>query len=202
MEAHMAQKVLLAGMVGGIVAFIVMFLLHMVTSLGDAGVKNLPGDKILLPAMRANIHDPGFYFFPPMQATAGMTADQAKSVADLFAADFKMGPTGILIYRPGGDAFDFGRLISVQFVINLLAAFMIAVVLAMTVDATTYGKRVLIVLLIGIFASVSVDLPYWNWYGFPPLYTAARILSDALTWLVVGLVMAAIVRRPRTAQIA
>jgi hypothetical protein len=64
------------------------------------------------------------------------------------------------------------------------------------VSATTYGTRVMIVVLIGLFAEIYIDLPYWNWYGFPMNYTIGHLLGGILSWAVAGLAMAAIVKRP------
>jgi hypothetical protein len=68
-------------------------------------------------------------------------------------------------------------------------------ILGIAVGSTTFGSRVLIVLLVSIVSGVIYDLPYWNWYGFPMNYTIAHIASWVISWGVAGLGMAAIVKR-------
>jgi hypothetical protein len=53
------------------------------------------------------------------------------------------------------------------------------------------------VTLFGLFPTLSVDLPLWNWYRFPSAYTAAQFVEHLVGYLVGGLVVAAIVRPAR-----
>ena|ERR1700719_2267462 len=80
--------------------------------------------------------------------------------------------------------------------VGLIAAFIAAWILGATASATTYGTRVMIVVLIGLFAEIYIDLPYWNWYGLPMNYTIGHLLGGILSWAVAGLAMAAIVKCP------
>jgi hypothetical protein len=49
----------------------------------------------------------------------------------------------------------------------LVAALITATILTMMVTTTTYGGRVGIMGLLGVFAFGSLEPQYWNWYGFP-----------------------------------
>ncbi len=138
----------------------------------------------------------GFYFFPGLPG--GMHEKQTPEQQAAYLEKYKQGPTGILIYNLGGEGLQYGKLLLIQFLIGLIAAFIVAWVLAMTAGTTTYLTRVMIALTLGIFAGVFVDLPYWNWYGFPANYVIGHILGGALSWVIAGLGMAAIVK-PSTA---
>ena len=48
-----------------------------------------------------------------------------------------------------------------------------------------------------LFALVTVDVPYWNWYSFPAEFVASEAIEHIVGWFVVGLAIAAIVRAPR-----
>jgi hypothetical protein len=190
----MSKKILLAGMVGAVVVFLVSAIFHMATSLGEIGIKTLPNEDATLAAMRASISDPGFYLFPG----AGMMSDKGMSLATqaAYLAKFKAGPTGVLIYRTGGEDLSFGKLLGYQFVLGLFAALFLAWILGITASATTYGSRVLIVFLISLFAGFVYDLPYWTWYGFPTNYVVAHIATWTVSWTIAGLAMAPIFKRP------
>ena len=64
-----------------------------------------------------------------------------------------------------------------------------------------YGGRVVFVTLLGLFPTLSVDLPFWNWYRFPGVYTAAQFIVHLVGYCIGGLVLAKIVKpsleRPR-----
>jgi len=191
----MTKKVIIGGLVGAVLVFLVSFIWHMATGLGEYGIKTMPGDGAVETAMRASIHEPGFYFFPAMANTKGQSKEQQAAAQAAYLAAYEQGPTGILVYRPGGGPLQFGKLLANQFLFNVIAALLIAWILAIAAGGTSFGGRALIVLLISIIAGVIYDLPYWNWYNFPMDYTIVHILSWVIAWGVAGLGMAAIVKR-------
>jgi hypothetical protein len=179
----MGKKVLLATLAGSLIVFLVSSIWHLTPALGELGVKSLPSEESVLQALRTAIPDPGFYFFP------APGSDQAATLAK-----FKQGPTGILVYKPGGEGFNFAKALLSQFLFGLIAAFILACILALAAPATTYGQRVLLVLLVVAFAGALYELPEWNWYGFPALYILGHFASWLVSWAAAGLVMARIVK--------
>jgi hypothetical protein len=191
----MGKRIVLAALAGGVLVFIVSGVLHSSTRLAEVGIRSIPNEDLVLLTMRNSIPEPGFYFFPAPDLSP-MSKEQKAAEQSKYLAKFKQGPTGILIYKPGGEDLNFGKLLIIQFLIGLIAAFIAAWILGTTVSATTYGTRVMIVVLIGLFAEIYIDLPYWNWYGFPMNYIIGHLLGGALSWAVAGLAMAATVKRP------
>ena len=188
----MAKRIVLGGLLGGVMAFLMGSFFHMATHLGETGIRNLPSEDNVVGAMRTSIHEPGLYFFPGMDMSKRPTdAEQAA-----YLEKYQQGPTGILIFSPGGEGLQFGKRLFNQFLFVLVAALIVALILGITASSTTFATRVLIAVLIAVFAGTWSDLPYWNWYNFPTNYTCARILEGMLTWGVAGLGMAAVVKRP------
>jgi len=190
----MAKKVLLGGIVGAVIVFLLSAVFHMATKLGEMGIQNLPGEGAIETAMRTSIHESGFYFFPGMTGGPGQSERPTPAQQKEFLDKYKQGPTGILIYHPGGEELNFGKRLVVQFMIGLVAAFLAAWILAMTASATTFSGRVLIITLMALFAGVYMSLPYWNWYGFPTNYTVAYIFTVVVSWLIAGFGMAAVMK--------
>lgn len=192
----MTKKVLLGALVGGIVVFIVGSLLHTVLGLGAVGVKAVPQEDAVLSAMRAAIHEPGFYIFPAPNMAPGRTKEQMNADNAAYAAKYQQGPSGILVYSPGGTALNYGKLLGGEFAIDVISAFFLACILAMGAGGvSSYWKRVFAVTLAGLFAAVFLGLEYWNWYGFPTNYICAYIANGVLDWYFAGLAMAAIVKQ-------
>jgi hypothetical protein len=192
----MGKKMLLGGLVGSVVVFLVSSLWHMPGGLGEVGIQSLPNEDAVLAAMHSSIRASGFYFFPGMTPPAGRTKEQKEADQAAYLQKYKSGPNGILIYHPGGEDLNFGKLLAVQFLVGFAGSFLLAWILAATVDATTYARRALLVLAIAVFAGIVFDVPYWNWYGFPASYTIIHIMGWVVSWSVAGLAMAAIIKRP------
>lgn len=186
----MAKQAVLGGIVGAVVVFLMSTVFHMVTNLGEAGIKTLPNEDSVLSMMRSSIPDSGLYIFPG----ANMN-DKSPGAQQAYLAKYKAGPSGIMAVTTGGKDLAFGKLLVNQFLFTLGAALLIAWVLAITASATTFGSRVLIVFLASVFGGLVYSAPYWNWYGFTGMYTLAEIGTWAASWLVGGLAMAAIVKR-------
>lgn len=192
----MTKKVLLGALVGGIVVFIVGSLLHTVLGLGAVGVKAIPQEDAVLSAMRAAIHEPGFYIFPAPNMASGRTKEQMNADNAAYAAKYQQGPSGILVYSSGGAALNYGKLLGGEFAIDVISAFFLACILAMGAGGvSSYWKRVFAVTLAGLFAAVFLGLEYWNWYSFPTNYICAYIANGVLDWYFAGLAMAAIVKQ-------
>jgi hypothetical protein len=192
----MGKRILLGSLVGSIVVFVVSSAWHLAPGLGEIGVKALPAEDTVRAGLRSSLHEPGLYFFPAPDMSAGRTKEQVKADQAAYLERYRSGPSGILVYHPGGEELNFGKLMGYQFLFGLAGAFVIAWILALTAGSTTFGSRACLVLLIALFGGIVYSLPEWNWYGFPASYTIASIASMLVSWGIAGLAMAAIVKRP------
>jgi len=50
-------------------------------------------------------------------------------------------------------------------------------------------------LVAGILASIATNVSYWNWYGFPCVYTASYMLIQIIGFFLVGIVAAFVLRK-------
>jgi len=72
---------------------------------------------------------------------------------------------------------------------ELLEAILVVFLLAQTRIASFAG-RVSFVLIAGILAAIATNVSYWNWYGFPSVYTASYMLIQIVGFFLVGVVAA------------
>ena len=58
------------------------------------------------------------------------------------------------------------------------------------------------VLIAGILASITTNVSYWNWYGFPGVYTASYMLIEIVGFVLVGVAAALVLgkRGPLVSQ--
>jgi hypothetical protein len=195
----MGRKIFLGTLLGSIVVFLMSSIFHMATQLGEVGVRGLPNEDVVKAALRSSVHEPGFYFFPAPNMTPGRSKEQVAADNAAQMTKWKEGPTGILIYNPGGEELQFGKLLGFQFLFGVVGAFLLSWVLAATASATSYGTRVQIVTIAALFGGIVYTLPYWNWYGFPTNYVVSEIGTMVLSWAVAGLAMAAVVKKTASA---
>ena len=58
-----------------------------------------------------------------------------------------------------------------------------------------YPGCVLLCALLGLFASLSIDVSYWNWDGFPTDFMRSAVIEQTAGWGLSGLAIAAFVRK-------
>ena len=186
------KRILLAALLGGIAVFVWGAVSHMVLPLGEAGVKMLPNEAGVTSALGGAIHEPGVYLFPGMDMK-----DNSKEAQERWAAKYKQGSTGMLVYHPGGEEFRWLPHLLIEFLSNVLGALLAAILLARI--AGGYGSRVLVTASLGLFAWISINISYWDWYGFPTHFVLLEGLDQVISWLIGGLVIAKLVKPPAAA---
>lgn len=181
------KRILLGAVAGGLIVFAWSAVLHMATPLGMAGISVLPGEEAVLAAVRSNVREDGFYFFP----AAGMSPDMSEAEHEAWAERMRTGPTGILVIHPQGAEPMMARQLVLELVTDILAALLVAFGLSHV--QAPYGRRVLLVALAGVFAWLAVSASYWIWYGFPEALVGAELVDQVGGWLLAGLGMAKII---------
>ena len=190
----MAKRIVLGGVLGGIVLFLWQSVSHLVLPLGDVGIKRIGNEDAVIAALRENISQPGFYFFPAADTPPGMSKEQKQEAMRKAEEKYRTGPNGILIYHPrGGEALSPKQLLT-QLGVDIVALLVGAFLLAQASGLAGFGARVLFVALLGLLPTLVVNLPYWNWYGFPADYTLAQLADHVIGFFVAGLVLAGLVK--------
>ncbi len=171
---------------------------HMVLPLGEAGFKGLPYQDTVLPALSAQVKEPGLYIFPWPESSPGTPLPVSKESQEKAAQMYKTSPHGLLLfYPPGGEMMTQSQLIT-EFVTNAVSSLIAAWLVCLGLGSLdSFIKRVFFVALIGLCAGVAVNVPHWNWYGFPGLFTGAEMLEHLVGFTLVGIVIATIIRPPR-----
>jgi hypothetical protein len=189
------MKVLLAGIFGGIVMFIWTSIAHMALPLGEAGIGEIPNESAVLSAMQSNIGDQtGLYIFPGPGLGENATRREKEEAMKHMGEKIATNPSGILMYHAPGRQLMLGKLLGVEFGTELLEAILVVFLLAQTRIASFAG-RVGFVLVAGILAAIATNVSYWNWYGFPCVYTASYMFIQIVGFFLVGIVAAFMLRK-------
>jgi hypothetical protein len=181
-------KFLIGSITAGIVVFIWGFVSHMLLPIGVMGVKSIPNEDSVLRALESSISDRGFYVFPGVDHSKALSSTEMEALQ----AKMKKGPAGLLVIQPSGAEAMSPRQLGTEFLTGVVAALLAGIVLTQVKGG--YATRVLVVLLMAAFGFVSINISYWNWYGFPTDYTLGAAIDELGGWLLGGLVLAAIIR--------
>ena len=184
------MKILFTGIFGGIVMFVWTSIAHMALPLGEAGIREIPNESAVVSAMQSSIGEQtGLYIFPGPGVGKELTRQEKNEAMKHMAEKMATNPSGILMYHAPGRPFTFGKWLSIEFGTELLQAILVVFLLAQTRIASFAG-RVGLALIIGVLAAVATNVSYWNWYGFPCVYTASYMLIQIVGFLLVGIVAA------------
>jgi hypothetical protein len=189
----MIIRIALAGLTGGAVLFLASAVQNALLPAADP--RSLPQQDTVLPALGTAITEPGLYFFPGTSLSSSLTAAERAAAMTDYERRAAAGPSGVIAYVPHGADVRFGRRLVVQFALSVTAALGAAIILALGAGGTPYATRVLLVALVGACGFVYLETQYWNWYGFPGAYTAARVAGGVFAWTLAALPMAAIAVR-------
>jgi uncharacterized membrane protein YkgB len=193
------MRTLVAGILGGIAMFIWSSIAHMVLPLGEAGIREIPNESTVLATMQSSLGEKAsLYHFPGLGVGENATREQKKEAMKHVNERVAANPSGLLMYYPPGRTFSFGKLLGTEFATELLEAILAVFLLAQT-RIDNFGGRVGFVFVVGILAAIATNVSYWNWYGFPTVYTASYILIEVIGFLCVG-VIAGLVFGRRPAQ--
>jgi hypothetical protein len=184
------MKILLAGILGGIGMFIWTSTAHMALPLGEAGIREIPNESAVLSAMQSNIGEQtGLYIFPGPGVGKNATRQEKNEAMKQMREKIAGNPSGILMYHAPGRPFTFGKWLGIEFGTELVQAILVVFLLAQT-RIVSFAGRVGFVLVAGILAAITTNVSYWNWYGFPCVYTASYMVIQIVGFFLVGVIAA------------
>ena len=179
------MRVIIAGLLGGLVIFIWGAVAHMVLPFGEMGVGQASNEDAVIQILKDNMPKQGVYMVPglsnaQMADEKAVLAYQAKAVAQ---------PNAFIVYQPEGrDGTQMNQNLLHEYISNTLAALIAAMILSL--GALSFSKRVLLSVGLGVFSWLTVSAPYWNWYRFPQDFSLANLVMLSIGWLLAGFAMA------------
>jgi len=194
----MTKKIVLGGIIGGVLMFIWSAVAHMLLPIGTMGIKAIPNEDAVLSVMKSNITEPGFYFFPGegiMQAESG-SKEQQDAAMEAWKKKYEAGPRGIMVYHPTGESPMSPRQLIYEGLSDVVGALIAAFLLSLaTLRVKSFAGRVGFVALLGALAWILIEFSYWNWYGFPPAYVTGTLIDQVVGMAFAGIGIAMVFRK-------
>ena len=186
------MRPLLAALLGAVAIFVWFAVAHMFTPLGMAGIDYLPNEAPVSDALASSIGTArGMYMFPTGGLTKQSSREEQEKGMERIVEEMKTRPSGLLVYKPAGSTFNFGKSLAIEFLTDFAIALITVLLLAPTRIATFAG-RVGFVVLVGVLAAIAAHVPHWNWYSFPGAYAVANMFMAIVAMFLAGLIIAAI----------
>jgi hypothetical protein len=191
-----ATRIFLAGLLGAIAMFAWTAIAHMALPLGEAGVQNTMNDDELLSALKSTVKNKdGLYIYPTMGLPPDATHAQQSAAMEKYPEKLEKNPSGFFIFHPAGSRpMNMGKFLTIEFITELCEALLVVWLLSQT-RLVTFGGRLGFVTTAGIIAAISTNVSYWNWWGFPTVYTASYMFIQVVGFFLVGIVAALMFRR-------
>jgi hypothetical protein len=140
--------------------------------------------------MQSNIGEQtGLYIFPGPGVGKDVTRQEKNEAMKHMGEKMAANPSGLLMYHAPGRPFTLGKWLGTEFGTELLEAILVVFLLAQT-RIVSFAGRVGFVFVAGILAAITTNVSYWNWYGFPCVYTASYMLIEIVGFCLVGVVAA------------
>lgn len=181
----MVKKIVISGIVGGVVLFLWSAISWMVLPYHMETIHSFKDSKVVAETVKDNaMVSSGMYFTPMMHKDgSNMSTEEARQPM-VFAAVTVEG-----MNKSMQTAMGYGL------ATQILAAFLVAYMLMQLPSTAGYIRRVWFVVVFGLSAGVVTDIPYWNWFGFDCNYTLVQMADLIVGWFFAGLVLGLICRK-------
>ncbi len=180
------MRILIAGIIGGIVMFVWGAVAHMALPLGSIGIHQPADESAVLGTLRQGLGaEPGVYILPSLAPQHMSDPAAVKAYAD----KAKASPYAWVVYLPQGeDMTQMGAQLQRQWASDTLGALALAFLMGWA--GLGFRRRLAIAVAAALFAWLSVLAPYWNWYRFPLDLSLAALVEQVVGWLLAGAAMA------------
>lgn len=179
------NKIIVPSLLAAIIVFIWMFISWTVLPWHDIALKNLD-NPALVEQMKESMTEEGIYLYP------GQPKEDTDAAVQEWMEKHEAGPVvSFMVYSPTGFNPMEPMLFVKSFVINFISAFVAAILLMMTLAQNPgFWRRVIFVMLLGLFAAFVGPFIEWNWWNFPFSYIIVAAIDLCVTWFLAGLVLA------------
>ena len=179
------NKLIVPSLIAALAVFIWGSISWMVLSWHDIDLNNFP-DETEIMHMKAVVHEPGIYVYP------GQPTDETDAGMEEWIKQYEAGPViSFMVYSPAGFNPMNPMLFIKSFIINFIAAFIAGALMMMTLaQKPGFWRRVIFVMLLGLFAGFIGPFSEWNWWNFPTGYTLVNVADFCVTWFIAGLILA------------
>jgi hypothetical protein len=185
-------RVLLAGVVGGLLVFFAAFVDRMVFGWTLRTFSRFQDEAAVVEVFRAQDVAPGIYRFP-QPPDAKLPEDIRKAEVARMNAAYKEGPAALVVVAPKGEDMMGPRTLLAEALTDVGTALMVAWMVAQAVGSSLF-KRWLMCVVFGVASWLSLVASYAIWDRFPASFVHDELFCTTFEWAVAGLAIAVLVK--------
>ena len=191
-------RMLIAAVLAGVVMFFWGYVSHAVLGIADHTIKSIPDEAAVTAALRSGVREPGLYRYPGLPAgvrndsTVEITNGAILTAGDALTKRYETEPHGLVLYNAPSKQMTGGQF-GMQILSCTMCALVAAIMLAMA-NMRRFSARFFFVALLGVFATLAVNIPLWNWDGFPDDFTVGCAIDNIGAAVVAAFVLAAMLK--------
>lgn len=180
----MLGRLVIGSLLAAVVVFFWGFVYWTVLPFPASVLQTLPGQETFINQLKAAVPESGAYLIP---GGAEVQTDEA------LQERHREGPIATLFYRKEGAEVMSPSVFIYGYLHMLAAAFVAGIVIAAS-ESRSYFSRVMLIFWVGVFCAVWVEITDVVWYYFPWDYCLLKMGYHISAALLMGLVLAALVR--------
>lgn len=165
------KKILLLSIVAGIVMFVWGFISWAVLPWHMTTANKFTDEAAVSQVLKDNAPQKGIYYLPFDEKKHG--PDQVGAFASVL---------------PDGTDMNMGKMMGISLVTQIISAFLVLSLLALTCGLSYLGK-VVFFSWTGLTIGFVSHAPYWNWFSFSTSYVSVMLLDILIAFTLAGLVV-------------
>jgi hypothetical protein len=195
----MTKKIVIGGILAGVVMFVWSSIAHVGLPIGEMGISTISNEDAVLAAMKTSMPASGLYFLPGNDYMQAPREQRGAAMKAMMEKQKTMG-AAMVVYHPNGGEDISPKTLGLQFLTAVVAGLIFAFALwAALPRVVSFGGRVMFVTALGLLPFIVSDFSKWNWYGYPTMFELGQILDYGVGALLAGIVLAWYFRREATA---
>ena len=173
------KQLAIASLVGTLILFFVLALMHTVLPVHLTDIKYTPAQDTILSVLSSSIKEDGMYYLPtsPPGTSRGEQAEMMQGMMDK--------PWAMVMYH-GHFAFGPAQFI-MGFIYNFISILIICIALAAASSRlTSFGQRLWFVMLFALFALFANVMLVYNYWFYPMHFIKGQIIDILVGYLFAG----------------
>lgn len=188
------MRIIIGSFIGAVIAFAWSFVSWMVLPWHDMTMNKFSNQEFVSWVVKENAPKSGVYVAPYHEPdTINLTPEEIKHNIEAEKSAMKTGPFIYAQVRLNGIDMTSPWIYICSFLTQFVGAGLISWILLQLGDHG-YGKRLIVVTIVGLTVGVLALVPSWNWFGASATYTLIGIADLVVTWFLTGLFLAAFVK--------
>jgi|GEM_PF-2083201 hypothetical protein len=183
------MRILIAGIVGGLVAFFCGAFNHMVLEWGGRAFSPLKDEAKIKAFFKEENYPAGIYQLPDMPR--GPAKERTTEVMEKLNEEYKQGPAVLFIVHPTGQDMMGPGTLGMELLSNIGCALIVSWIASQCRPG--YLNRFLVVMLAGVFGWLSISESYHIWYRFPWEFIRDELYGALSEWSIAGLFITMII---------